>query len=54
MIEYLLEQKTNPIEVEKQSLAIRLAAQLDEVEIQSNLEHLVNLRKRMPDYLFAA
>ena len=53
MMEYLLERPIIPIEVERSSLAIRFDANLNQGIIKTNVQHLLNIRKRMPDYLFA-
>lgn len=53
MMEYLLEKKSVPIEVEREALAICYPDGIDQFEIKARLDHLVNIRKRMPEYLFA-
>lgn len=53
MMEYLLEKTSVPIEVEKEVLAICFPEGINQWEIEARLEHLVNIRKRMPEYLFA-
>jgi hypothetical protein len=54
MMEYLLEKTTVPIEVEKEALAICFPDRINQSKIEAQLEHLVNIRTRMPGYLFAA
>jgi len=53
MMEYLLERTSVPIEVEKKALAIYFPEGIRQADIRPRLEHLVNIRERMPDYLFA-
>lgn len=54
MMEYLLKQTSVPIEVEKTALAICFPQGIERADIEPRLKHLVNIRNRMPDYLFAA
>jgi hypothetical protein len=53
MMEYLLAGKDIPIEVEETALAIYYPDGIEQWEIKPRLEHLVNIRDRMPAYLFA-
>jgi len=53
MMEYLLARTSVPIEVEKAALAIYYPEGIRQADIKPRLEHLVNIRERMPDYLFA-
>ncbi len=53
MMEYLLEKTSVPIEVEKTALAICFPGAIEQWDIEPRLEHLVNIRERMPEYLFA-
>lgn len=53
MMEYLLERTSVPIEVEKKALAICFPEGIRRADIKPRLEHLVNIRERMPEYLFA-
>jgi len=53
MMEYLLEKTSVPIEVEDNALAIYHPVALLPWEIEHKLEHLLNIRQRMPEYLFA-
>ena len=53
MMEYLLERTSVPIEVEKTALAIYYPEGIRRADIKPRLEHLVNIRERMPEYLFA-
>jgi len=52
MMEYLLEKTSVPIEVEGEALAILYPDNLDFYDNKPRLEHLVNIRNRMPAYLF--
>ncbi len=52
MMEYLIDRPIIPIEVEKTSLAIGFDSSLEQAIIKPNLDHLLTLRKLMPDYLF--
>lgn len=54
MMEYLLEQTSVPIEVEESALAIVFPDGIRQADIKPRLEHLVNIRDRMPEYLFTA
>jgi len=53
MMEYLLEKTSVPIEVEKTALAICFPEGIERADIEPRLKHLVNIRERMPNYLFA-
>lgn len=53
MMEYLLERTSVPIEVEKTALAIYFPQGIERADIAPRLKHLVNIRERMPDFLFA-
>ena len=53
MMEFLLEKTSVPIEVEGTALAIFYPDNLELFDIKTKLEHLVNIRQRMPEYLFA-
>ena len=53
MMEYLLEKTSVPIEVEGEALAIYYPDGLRHWDIDAKLEHLVKIRQRMPEYLFA-
>jgi hypothetical protein len=53
MMEYLLSGKIVPIEVEKTALAIYYPDSIRQSDIERRLEHLVNIRSRMPNFLFA-
>lgn len=52
MMEYLLERTSVPIEVEDNALAIIFPEGIRQADIKPRLEHLVNIRERMPGYLF--
>jgi hypothetical protein len=53
MMEYLLAAKDVPIEIEKTALAIYYPDGISQSDIKRRLEHLINIRSRMPNYLFA-
>jgi len=53
MIEYLLDQPVIPIEIEQKSIAIGVSEFLRTDKIQWHLDHLLKIRKTMPDYLFS-
>ena len=53
MMEYLLEKTSVPIEVEGTALEIYFPEALGLGDIEPQLDHLFNIRKRMPKYLFA-
>ena len=53
MMEFLLEGPARPINVEKQKLVISTDSALSMKNIERNVDFLLNIRKRMPDYLFA-
>jgi hypothetical protein len=54
MIEYLLDQRGISLEVDKSSLAIGYESMHDISRIKPRLASLVEIRSRMPDYLFAS
>lgn len=53
MMDYLLEKAVRPIDVEKQKLVIAVNSRLSMENIERHVDFLLNIRKRMPDYLFA-
>jgi len=53
MIDYLLAQPDINIEVDQNSLALGFNRRLKIEEIEPNLTRLIEIRKRMPNYLFA-
>jgi hypothetical protein len=53
MIEYLLDQRGISLEVDKSSLAMGYENMHDVSRIRQRLASLVEIRSRMPDYLFA-
>ena len=53
MIDYLLAQPDINIEVDQTSLALGFNRRLKIEEIEPNLTRLIEIRKRMPNYLFA-
>jgi hypothetical protein len=52
MIDYLLDQPTMTIEVEKHALALSFDNQFDVAETDVHLSHVVKIRSLMPNYLF--
>jgi hypothetical protein len=54
MIEYLLENRGTSLEVDKSSLAIGFNHMHDVSRIKAHLASLVEIRSRMPGYLFAS
>ena len=52
MIDYLLGHPDINIEVDRHSLALGFASCLQVEEIEPHLEQLIQIRERMPDYLF--
>jgi hypothetical protein len=54
MMEYLLANRDLSIEIENQALALAFDRCLAVEQIESNLQRLVEIRTRLPDYLFAA
>ncbi len=54
MIEYLLGNPDVSIEIEKSSLAMLFDSRMDVAKVEANLNRLVEIRTRIPDYLFAA
>ena len=52
MIDYLLNQPTIPIELEKDVLAIGFRSVIPVTQIEPHLDHLLKIRTLMPDYLF--
>ena len=52
MIDYLLNQPTIPIELEKDVLAIGFQSVIPVTQIESHLDHLLEIRMLMPDFLF--
>ena len=52
MIEYLLVNRDLSIEIENDVLALAFTTRLDPGEIETNLQRLVEIRSRLPEYLF--
>lgn len=52
MIEYLLANPDLSIEIENRALALLFSSPLSVEQIEPNLRRLVEIRSRMPDYLF--
>lgn len=52
MIEYLLANRDIHLAIEVHALALLSDAQLPAVQIEPNLQRLLEIRSRMPDYLF--
>jgi hypothetical protein len=52
MIDYLLDQPTMTIEVEKHALALSFDDQFDVAQTAAHLSHVTKLRSLMPNYLF--
>jgi hypothetical protein len=52
MMEYLLANRDLSIEIEEQTLALAFDKRLSAEEIESNLNRLIEIRSRLPEYLF--
>ena len=52
MIEYLLSKPTIPIEVEQNVIAVGFRTPIPTAAIEEHIDHLINIRRLMPDYLF--
>ena len=52
MMEYLLANRDLSVEIEGQALALAFNKQLSAEEIESNLSRLIEIRSRLPEYLF--
>jgi len=53
MMEYLLANRDLSVEIENLALALAFNACLSVEQIEPNLQRLVEIRSRLPDYLFA-
>ncbi|HZL77977.1 MAG TPA: DUF3137 domain-containing protein, partial [Candidatus Limnocylindrales bacterium] len=53
MMEYLLANRDLSIEIEYQALALAFDRCLAAEQIESNLQRLIEIRSRLPEYLFA-
>jgi len=54
MIEYLLANRDLSVEIENQVLALAFSTRLSVDQIENDLRRLVEIRARLPEYLFAA
>lgn len=52
MMEYLLANRDLSIEIEDRALALAFGARLAAAQIEANLQRLIEIRMRLPDYLF--
>ena len=52
MMEYLLANRDLNLEIEGPALALAFNARLSAPEIEANLQRLLEIRSRLPDYLF--
>jgi hypothetical protein len=52
MMEYLLANRDLSIEIESNVLALAFNTRLSVEQIEANLQRLVEIRSRLPDYLF--
>ena len=52
MMEYLLANRDLSVEIENQVLALAFDRCLSVGQVESNLQRLVEIRSRLPDYLF--
>ena len=52
MMEYLLANRDLSLEIENQALALAFDSCLAVEQIESNLQRLVEIRSRLPEYLF--
>jgi hypothetical protein len=52
MIEYLLANRDLSIEIENNVLALAFTTRLEAEQIETNLQRLVEIRSRLPEYLF--
>jgi hypothetical protein len=53
MMEYLLANRDLSVEIENTALALAFGGRLSAAEIESNLQRLLEIRARLPEYLFA-
>jgi hypothetical protein len=54
MMEYLLANRDLSIEIEANALALAFDSRLSAPQIEFNLQRLLDIRSRLPDYLFAS
>jgi hypothetical protein len=52
MIEYLLANRDLSVEIENQALALAFTTRLSVEQVETNLQRLVEIRSRLPQYLF--
>jgi hypothetical protein len=52
MIEFLLANRDLSVEIENQALALAFNSRLSPEQIESNLQRLIEIRLRLPEYLF--
>jgi hypothetical protein len=52
MMEYLLANRDLSLEIEDRALALAFGSRLSAMEIQANLRRLIEIRSRLPEYLF--
>ena len=52
MMEYLLANRDLSVEIENQVLALAFDTCLSVEQVESNLQRLVEIRSRLPEYLF--
>ncbi|HEY9171873.1 MAG TPA: DUF3137 domain-containing protein [Verrucomicrobiae bacterium] len=52
MMEYLLANRDLSVEIERDALALAFGTRLSVTEIERNLNRLLEIRSRLPDYLF--
>lgn len=53
MMEYLLANRDLSIEIENRALALAFGTRLSAADIESNLHRLLEIRSRLPEYLFS-
>jgi hypothetical protein len=54
MMEYLLANRDLSVEIENQALALAFNACLSVEQIESNVQRLIEIRSRLPQYLFTS
>jgi len=53
MMEYLLANRDLSVEIENQALALAFDTRLSVEQVEANLQRLIEIRSRLPEYLFA-
>ena len=53
MMEYLLANRDLSVEIENQALPLAFDSCLSVEQVEANLRRLIEMRARLPDYLFA-